>query len=190
VNKDNATVRISKRLSLYLRHAPEKIGIELTEGGWIDVEVLLGALGMHGMRLTRPELNRVVAENDKRRFAFDETGTRIRASQGHSVAVDLGLPPATPPDVLHHGTVARFLPAIQREGLRPMSRRHVHLSANRDTATTVGARRGRPVVLDVDAAGMAAAGHLFHVSANGVWLTDAVPPEFLRQVPGDSATDG
>jgi putative RNA 2'-phosphotransferase len=185
-------VRVSKRLSLHLRHAPERIGIELDDEGWVDVDTLLGALAAHGTRVTRPELDRVVAENDKQRFAFDPTGARIRASQGHSVPVDLRLPVAQPLDTLYHGTADRFVAAIRHEGLRPMSRQHVHLSATRETATAVGARHGRPVVLTVDAAGMAAAGHVFHLSANGVWLTDRVPPGYLRSgdVPGDGAADG
>lgn len=173
-------VKVSKRLSLHLRHAPEKIGIELTEDGWVDVDILLAALRRHGMTVTRDELDTVVAENDKRRFAFDETGARIRASQGHSVAVDLKLPVTKPPAELYHGTVGKFLPAIRREGLRPMNRTHVHLSATRETAVTVGARRGQPVVLVVDSAGMAEAGHEFHISENGVWLAAEVPPEYLR----------
>ncbi|HEY1487858.1 MAG TPA: RNA 2'-phosphotransferase, partial [Micromonosporaceae bacterium] len=114
------------------------------------------------------------------RFTFDETGTLIRASQGHSVAIDLDLPVAGPPDVLYHGTVARFLAAIRSDGLRPMARHDVHLSATRDTAVRVGSRRGKPVVLEVDAAAMARSGYEFRVSANGVWLTHRVPPEFLR----------
>jgi putative RNA 2'-phosphotransferase len=179
--KNNRTVRVSKRLSLHLRHAPEKIGITIGDGGWVDVDTLLEALAAHRFPVSHAELADVVATNDKQRFAFDETGTRIRASQGHSVAVDLDLPAATPPPVLFHGTVARFLPAIEREGLRPMSRHHVHLSATKDTATTVGARRGQPVVLAVDAAAMVAAGHVFRVSANGVWLVDAVPPEYVSR---------
>jgi putative RNA 2'-phosphotransferase len=178
-NNTNRMVRVSKRLSLQLRHAPEKIGIELADGGWVDVDTLLAALGAHGMTVTRAELDQVVADNDKQRFAFDDTGTRIRASQGHSVPVDLDLPPAEPPLVLYHGTVARFLASVRQDGLRPMSRQHVHLSAKRDTATAVGARRGRPVVLTVHAGAMAAAGHVFRISANGVWLVDAVPPAFI-----------
>jgi putative RNA 2'-phosphotransferase len=173
-------MKVSKRLSLHLRHAPEKIGIELTEDGWVDVTTLLAALGRHGMTVTRAELDTVVTENDKRRFAFDGSGTRIRASQGHSVAVDLKLPVTSPPAELYHGTVDKFLPAIRREGLRPMNRTHVHLSATRETAVTVGARRGKPVVLAVDSAAMAEAGHEFRISENGVWLADAVPPEYLR----------
>lgn len=173
-------IRVSKRLSRHLRHAPGEIGLVLGDGGWVRVEDLLEALARHGSRVTRDELAEVVARNDKQRFAFDDTGTMVRASQGHSVPVELGLPPARPPDVLYHGTAPAALDAIRREGLRPMRRHHVHLSATVETATRVGARRGRPVVLTVDAARMASDGHLFHVSANGVWLTDAVPPEYLR----------
>lgn len=173
--------RISKRLSYHLRHAPERIGLELDDGGWADVGVLLTALAAHGTVVSRAELERVVAENDKQRFAFDETGTRIRASQGHSIPVDLALVATAPPAELFHGTVDRFLPAIRREGLRPMDRHHVHLSAAVDTARKVGARRGNPVVLTVASGRMAETGHEFFVSANGVWLVAAVPAEYLSE---------
>jgi putative RNA 2'-phosphotransferase len=174
-------VRASKRISLHLRHAPEEIGLVLGRGGWVGVDELLDALGRHGLSLTRGELDEIVSSSDKQRFAFDETGTLIRANQGHSVSVDLELPGSKPPDVLFHGTVATALPAIRREGLRPMERHQVHLSASEETATRVGSRRGRPVVLHVDAARMSADGHRFLVSANGVWLVDTVPPEYLTQ---------
>ncbi|NEK60011.1 RNA 2'-phosphotransferase [Geodermatophilus sabuli] len=167
-------VRLSKRMAYLLRHAPASAGLTLDAAGWVDVDDLLLALGV-----SRAELDHVVATNDQRRFAVDGTGTRIRASQGHSVAVDLGYPPEAPPAELFHGTVERFLPAILAEGLRPGRRHAVHLSADVDTARRVGARRGRPVVLRVDAAAMAAAGVPFARSANGVWLVGAVPPEHL-----------
>lgn len=175
---EQRTVKVSKYLSKHLRHQPDRLGITLDENGWVAVDELMRAAAAHGFRFTRAELDHVVAVNDKQRFTID--GTRIRANQGHTVEVDLDLPPAEPPEYLHHGTVARSLEAIRAEGLRPMKRHHVHLSADRETATRVGARRGRPVVLSVHAGAMHRAGHLFHVSANGVWLTDAVPPEFLR----------
>jgi putative RNA 2'-phosphotransferase len=178
----NELVRTSKRLSLHLRHNPQRIGITLESGGWVAVDTLLSALAHHGFPVSRPDLDEVVAGNDKSRFAFDEAGTRIRASQGHSVKVDLALPVARPPDRLYHGTVQRFLPAIQREGLSPLKRHDVHLSATRDTAAQVGARRGEPVVLEVGARAMVESGHEFRVSANGVWLTRAVPPEFLKRL--------
>ncbi|MGW0916206.1 RNA 2'-phosphotransferase [Streptomyces sp. NPDC002784] len=175
---DRRTVRVSKYLSRHLRHQPERIGLTLDEAGWVEIDALIAAAAAHGFRFTREELDHVVATNDKRRFAID--GTRIRASQGHSVEVELGLPPATPPPYLYHGTVAGSLEAIRAEGLRPMNRHDVHLSADRETATRVGARRGRPVVLSVDAGAMHRDGHVFHVSANGVWLTKEVPPRYLR----------
>ncbi|MEU1162450.1 RNA 2'-phosphotransferase [Streptomyces sp. NPDC005921] len=172
------TVKVSKYLSKHLRHQPERIGLTLDEAGWVEIDTLLAAVAAHGFPVTREELDHVVASNDKQRFAID--GSRIRASQGHSIEVELGLPPAPPPPYLYHGTVARNLDAIRTEGLRPMNRHDVHLSADRETATRVGARRGRPVVLSVDAGAMHRDGHVFHVSANGVWLTRAVPPEYLR----------
>ena len=175
-------VRISKRLSFVLRHRPDSIGLALDDAGWVDVDELLSALADAGSRLTRAELDAVVAGNDKQRFAFDASGTRIRASQGHSVEVALGYRPATPPDVLFHGTVERFLPAILTEGLRPGRRHAVHLSPDVVTARTVGGRRGRPVILRVDAAAMVADGTAFTRSANGVWLTDAVPPRYVTVV--------
>ncbi|MFI1164840.1 RNA 2'-phosphotransferase [Streptomyces sp. NPDC020801] len=175
---DRRTVKVSKYLSKHLRHQPERIGLTLGEGAWVEIDTLIAAATAHGFRFTREELEHVVATNDKRRFAIE--GTRIRASQGHSIEVDLGLPAATPPPYLYHGTVARSLEAIRTEGLRPMNRHDVHLSPDRETATRVGARRGRPVVLAVDAAAMHRDGHVFHVSANGVWLTKAVPARYLR----------
>ncbi|MFF4015602.1 RNA 2'-phosphotransferase [Streptomyces sp. NPDC001843] len=175
---ERRTMKVSKYLSKHLRHQPERIGLALDEGGWVEIDTLIAAAATHGFRFTREELDHVVAVNDKKRFAVE--GTRIRASQGHSIDVDLGLPPVTPPAYLYHGTVARNLDAIRAEGLRPMNRHDVHLSADRETAERVGARRGRPVVLPVDAAAMHHDGHVFHVSANGVWLTKAVPPQYLR----------
>jgi putative RNA 2'-phosphotransferase len=175
---ERRTVKVSKYLSKHLRHQPERIGLTLDEGGWVEIGTLLAAAAAHGFRITRDELDHVVAANDKRRFAIE--GSRIRASQGHTVDVDLGLPPATPPAYLYHGTVAAALDSIRAEGLRPMSRHDVHLSPDRETATRVGARRGRPVVLSVDAGAMHRDGHTFRVSANGVWLTKAVPPRYLR----------
>ncbi|WP_395576135.1 RNA 2'-phosphotransferase [Streptomyces sp. BK79] len=175
---DGRTVRVSKYLSKHLRHQPDRIGLTLDEAGWVEIDTLIAAAAAHGFRFTREELDHVVATNDKRRFAIE--GNRIRASQGHSVDVDLGLAPATPPAYLYHGTVARHLDAIRAEGLRPMNRHDVHLSKDRETATRVGARRGRPVVLPVDAGAMHRDGHVFHVSANGVWLTRHVPPRYVR----------
>ncbi|WP_372344306.1 RNA 2'-phosphotransferase [Streptomyces sp. KL116D] len=175
---EQRTVKVSKYLSKHLRHQPERIGLTLDEAGWVEIGELLAAAAAHGFRISRDELDHVVAVNDKRRFTID--GARIRANQGHTIDVDLGLAPAEPPAYLYHGTVARHLDAIRAEGLRPMARHDVHLSADRETATRVGARRGRPIVLPVDAGAMHHDGHVFRVSTNGVWLTAAVPPRYLR----------
>lgn len=164
-----------------LRHAPDSVGVRLDEHGWVDVGVLLAALASHGLRLTRAQLDAVVAGNDKQRFAYDVTGRRIRASQGHSVRVDLGYAPRHPPDALYHGTSAAAVAQVLREGLHRRSRHAVHLSEDVPTASRVGARHGAPVVLVVDAAALAERGAAFTRSANGVWLVDHVPPEHLRR---------
>jgi putative RNA 2'-phosphotransferase len=169
----------SKLLSFILRHRPDSVGLTLDANGWVDVETMLAALGLHGKRFDRALLERVVAQNDKQRFAFSPDGTRIRASQGHSVQVDLGLQAALPPDVLYHGTASRFLKAILASGLQARGRQHVHLSAEADTARGVGARHGFPALLRVDARRMREDGSLFWLSDNQVWLTDAVLPRYL-----------
>lgn len=171
--------RYSKFLSLILRHDPGRVGLTLDAAGWVAVDVLLGALEQAGMPLSRAQLDAIVAADTKQRYAFSPEGTHIRASQGHSIPVALGYTPVAPPAWLFHGTVARFLDAIMAEGLRKGQRHHVHLSADVETARQVGGRRGQPVILRVDAGGMAVAGQLFFRSENGVWLTEAVPPAYL-----------
>ena len=173
-------VKVSKPLSRHLRHDPEDLGLTLAPGGWVGVDDLLAACARRRFGLSRAELEEVVAQNNKQRFSFDPTGTLIRANQGHSVEVDLQLPPTAPPAILYHGTGHQTAELIARTGLDKMRRHHVHLSADTETARVVGARHGRPVLFQVDAAAMAQAGYLFYRSDNGVWLTDAVPPEFLR----------
>lgn len=173
------SIRLSKRLAYVLRHDPGSIGLTLDPAGWVDVDELLAALAARGTVVSRARLDRLVAESDKQRFAFDEPGRRIRANQGHSTRVDLGYAPRTPPPVLFHGTPARNLAAIRAEGLRPGGRHAVHLSTDEATARRVGERRGRALVLRVDAAAMAGDGSEFTRSPNGVWLVDAVPPAYL-----------
>jgi putative RNA 2'-phosphotransferase len=174
------STRISKFLSLVLRHDAARIGIALDEHGWTDVATLLDACAAHGMAMTREELERVVATSDKQRFALSEDGTRIRANQGHSVEVDLALEPVAPPTLLYHGTVARFLDSIRAQGLLRGARHHVHLSADVETARRVGGRRGDAVVLVVRAGEMAATGHEFFCSDNGVWLVEHVPASYVE----------
>jgi putative RNA 2'-phosphotransferase len=170
-------VKVSKRLSYVLRHRPDSIGLDLADGGWIAIDDLLAALARHGTQISREDLESVVAGNDKRRFTIE--GGRIRANQGHSIEVDLALEPVTPPDTLFHGTATRFLDSILRQGLVRGARHHVHLSADGETARQVGSRHGKPVVLTVASGRMATAGHGFFLSANGVWLTEHVPPAYL-----------
>ncbi|MGI4885475.1 MAG: RNA 2'-phosphotransferase [Janthinobacterium lividum] len=177
---EKETIRISKFLSLVLRHEPAQIGIVLNEQGWTDVAALLTQLGAHGHLLSFEQLAHIVETSPKQRFKFNDGRTQIRASQGHSVAVELGYAPATPPDTLYHGTAARYQAVIQREGLQKMARHHVHLSAGAATARTVGSRHGQPVIFAVAAGELHRAGALFYQADNGVWLTDEVPAVYLR----------
>jgi putative RNA 2'-phosphotransferase len=174
---------LSKFLSFVLRHHPETLGLTLGSDGWLPVEQLLDACSRHGKSLDRSTLELLVRESDKQRFALSPDGLSIRASQGHSVSVELGYQATTPPDLLYHGTVARFLSAIFAEGLHKGQRHHVHLSATKDVAAAVGSRRGKAVLLEIDAAAMLREGHEFFRSANGVWLTLHVPARFLRESP-------
>jgi putative RNA 2'-phosphotransferase len=171
--------RKSKFLSLVLRHQPELVGITLGEGGWVAIELLLAGCEKQGKGMSRQTLDEIVATSPKQRFAISEDGLRIRANQGHSVQVELGYEPTTPPAQLFHGTVDKFLPAIRAGGLAKMQRHHVHLSPDRKTASTVGERRGKAIILVIRAGEMSQAGHEFFVSDNGVWLTEEVPPEFI-----------
>jgi putative RNA 2'-phosphotransferase len=179
------TVRISKFLSLILRHEPERVGLKLDSAGWVAVTDLLRALNGHGLPLTFEQLKDVVETNDKRRFAFSEDGESIRASQGHSVDVDLEYEPTIPPEILYHGTPGRFVDSIRRSGLQKGERHHVHLSPDPETTIKVGQRRGRPVVLKVRAGEMHQKGHTFCRSANNVWLVEHVPAEFIDLYDGN-----
>jgi putative RNA 2'-phosphotransferase len=173
-------ISISKFLSLVLRHKPQTFGITLDSEGWVDVGDLLTACERHGHRITRPQLDETVATNDKKRFAFSADGRHIRATQGHSIPVDLGLVPQEPQELLYHGTVGDFLDSIRRTGLQRGQRHHVHLSCDENTASMIGQRRGRPVILVVEAGRMFRDGYAFYRSENGVWLADAVPTDYLR----------
>ena len=172
--------KISKFLSLVLRHKPDAVGVELDENGWIDVKILRKACAENGRSFTRAELEEVVETNDKKRFSFDETGTKIRANQGHSIEIELELEEKTPPKFLYHGTAEKNLGKIYESGLKKMKRHHVHLSDNTETAKSVGTRYGKPILFQIETEKMLAEDFKFYVSANGVWLIDEVPPKFLE----------
>ena len=177
---DKETIRTSKFLSLILRHEPERVGLKLGDAGWVGVDELLQAVNANGVALTREQLQHIVATGDKKRYAFSEDGKRIRASQGHSIEVDLQYPPQTPPEILYHGTATRFLDAIRKDGLQRMERHDVHLSAETKVTLQVGGRHGKPALLTIRAGEMHRAGFVFRCSANGVWLVDHVPPQFIE----------
>jgi len=172
-------VELSKFLSLVLRHKPDSIGLALDPQGWVGIDGLIAKANAAGTRFSRDDLLHVVETSDKKRFSLSGDGLRIRAAQGHSVAVELGLPPREPPRILYHGTATRFVESILLEGLKPQSRQQVHLSIDPSTAQSVGQRHGKPFIFRVDALGMHRQGFSFHLADNGVWLVDHVPPEFL-----------
>jgi putative RNA 2'-phosphotransferase len=174
------TTSTSKFLSLVLRHQPDTAGIKLDEAGWTHVDELISGLAQARKPITRADLEYVVATNAKKRFEFSADGTRIRASQGHSVEVDLNYEAKAPPTILYHGTATRFLDSIRTQGLLKMQRHHVHLAADTKMTLEVGARHGSPVLLTIQAADMHQTGHTFHLSTNGVWLVDHVPTQFLQ----------
>lgn len=173
--------KLSKALSYYLRHAPHELNLQLQPGGWVEQADLLQALQIKNIQATPADLQRVTETSDKQRFAIQ--GSRIRANQGHSTEVDLELQPQVPPAFLYHGTPSRSVAPILEQGLLKGERHHVHLSPDPQTATQVGQRRGKPVILTVDAQKMHQQGYLFYCSANGVWLTEQVPPQFVAAPP-------
>ncbi len=179
-NKDTLRAT-SKFMSFVLRHQPDAIGLTLDSAGWVRIDELLARMAAAGKRVSRELLQEVVDTNDKQRFAISDDGLRIRANQGHSIDVELGLEPAEPPDVLYHGTATRFRAAIFREGLQRQQRHHVHLSESIETARAVGSRYGVPVLLQVDARRMRNDGHVFYKSDNNVWLTEQVPVAYLSE---------
>ncbi len=171
---------ISKFLSLILRHNPDKIGLQLDQNGWADVSELLAKAQQQIPKLDIDLLKEVVENNDKKRFAFNEDVTKIRANQGHSIHINLGYQSKQPPEFLYHGTVSKFMDAIREKGLLKMNRHHVHLSEERETATKVGARRGKPIILTIRSGEMFRNQIDFFQSENGVWLTDHVLPQYIE----------
>ncbi|PID90075.1 MAG: RNA 2'-phosphotransferase [Bacteroidetes bacterium] len=182
----SASPKDSKFLSLILRHKPETIGLRLDQQGWADVQELIERMNAHGHRMDRAGLEEIVRTNAKQRFILSPDGQRIRANQGHSISVDLGYKPQSPPEYLYHGTASRFIKAIEGAGcIRRMERHHVHLSVDPSTARAVGQRHGRAVVLRVLAGQMERDGYAFLLSDNGVWLTDEVPLRYVEEDQGD-----
>jgi putative RNA 2'-phosphotransferase len=174
-------ISTSKFLSLVLRHQPEVIGMQLDHEGWLPIDELIENANRKGNRLSLELLHEVVASCEKKRFSLSDDGLKIRANQGHSVPdVELNLELVTPPNQLLHGTVAAFIESIREHGLLKRSRNHVHLSADIETAKKVGARRGKPLILTIRTEAMYESGHSFYLSANGVWLTEAVPVSFIE----------
>lgn len=171
---------ISKFLSLILRHSPGTIGLKLDYNGWADVEQLLSKSKEHNQPFSKEDLEEIVTTNDKQRFIFNESKTKIRANQGHSIEVELDLQSQVPPELLYHGTVEKFLVIIKTEGLQKMGRQHVHLSKDIETAKKVGSRRGEPIILSVSSAAMFKDGYIFYLSENGVWLTNDVPAAYIN----------
>lgn len=177
---EKTTKDTSKFLSLVLRHAPEKIQLRLDENGWAKTNELITQCNKFHKKLNLELLDYVVENNDKKRFAFNDDKSMIRACQGHSIVVDLNMDQTMPPDFLYHGTVDEFLEAIKKEGLQKMSRQHVHLSQEKETAIKVGSRRGKPIVLIVNTKKMQEDGFVFYLSENKVWLTDEVPAKYIE----------
>lgn len=179
--KEQNLTRISKFLSLILRHSPQTVGIQIDyQGGWTDVETLIQKVNQNGKyHITMQLLEEIVRTDEKQRYCFNPDKTKIRANQGHSIPVDLGLNEQTPPEILYHGTAERFLQSIAEKGLLPMSRNHVHLSKDEETALKVGKRHGKPYILKIKSGEMHRKGIKFYLSENGVWLTEYVSPEYL-----------
>lgn len=174
-------IKISKLLSLILRHKPETIGLTLNPNGWANVDELLLKINKKQLLITKTDLEHIVKTNTKNRFSFNDDYTLIRANQGHSLkTIDLQLQPLQPPQSLYHGTVLKFIESIKKIGLQKQSRQHVHLSADTNTAITVAKRRGKPVLLTINTAKMHEDGYTFYCSNNGVWLTDHVPAQYIN----------
>lgn len=170
--------KTSKFLSFILRHQPDDIGLTLDPQGWASIEELIEK-AKPKVTLTKDLIKAIVSSNDKQRFALSNDGLYIRANQGHSIKVDLGLTPQEPPPMLYHGTASRFLDSIKQEGLKSGQRHHVHLSTDVATATAVGQRYGKPVILKIDSESMFKQGYTFFLSDNNVWLTEHVPTQYL-----------
>lgn len=177
--KEKETKNISKFLSLILRHAPETIELNLDKNGWANIDELITQSHQFGKELNFETLEEIVETNDKKRFTFNDDLTKIRANQGHSINVELNLKESEPSDFLYHGTVEKFIDLIKKDGLKKMNRQYVHLSKDKETAIKVGSRRGKPIILKIDASKMFQDGFIFYLSENNVWLIDEVPVKYI-----------
>lgn len=177
--------KLSKFISLILRHKPEEIGISLDSNGWAKVDELIAGINKSGRKITLKDLEEIVATDEKGRYSFNKNKTLIRANQGHSVNVDVELEELTPPGVLYHGTASRFLDSIMNSGIKPMSRLYVHLSKDLPTAIKVGSRHGKCVVLVIDTKKMSKDGVKFYLSSNGVWLTKHIDCSYIKDIKYD-----
>lgn len=175
---------ISKFISFILRHNKGEVDIKVDEHGWCNVEELIGVVAERNKGFNMAMLERIVAEDSKNRYSFNDDKTLIRANQGHSIAVDLDLKPVKPPTVLYHGTASRFLDNIKKDGIKSMSRNHVHMSDSIENAFNIGKRHGHPIVLEIDTESMYKDKYNFYRSENGVWLTDFVPEKYILTVHG------
>ena len=179
---NNNYTRTSRFISMILRHKPEEIGITLDKHGWANVQALIDGINATGRHhLDMDILKEIVRTDEKQRYSFNEDQTLIRANQGHSIPVDVELQEAVPPAVLYHGTGEKYVRSIDAQGLLPQSRLYVHLSEDLETAKKVGQRHGRLTVYTVDCTRMLADGYKFYLSVNHVWLTKAVPAEYLKK---------
>lgn len=181
-NQNNKDVELGKFMSLILRHKPEVIGISLDENGYADVKELLNGINKAGKEIDMVTLERIVRENNKKRYCFNDDKTKIRANQGHSLKVDVQLKIAEPPKVLYHGTSERFLENIKENGILKQSRQYVHLSNDKETALDVGRRHGKPVVLIINTEEMLNDGYVFYLSENNVWLCDNILWKYVKEV--------
>jgi putative RNA 2'-phosphotransferase len=181
IKSNDSYIRISKFLSLLLRHSPATIHLNMDKNGWVTIqEIIDNAKKFKKMDLTIDTIKTVVETNDKQRFIISDDGKRIRANQGHSIQVDLELENKIPPDFLYHGTASRFIDSIMKDGLKPMRSQYVHLSMNEETALKVGKRHGTPVVLRIDTKKMHEDGYKFYLSENKIWLAEKVPREYIK----------
>lgn len=170
---------INKFIAYILRHNPSAAGLELDEHGWADVSALIEGVCKTGRFLDLQTLEEIVKTDNKQRFAFNDDRTKIRANQGHSVDVDVGMAVCAPPDILYHGTAEKYIESIRTCGILKKNRNYVHLSKDVERAIKVGSRHGKAVALKIDARQMYADGYIFRLSANGVWQTEQVPYQYV-----------